>query len=360
VHDLEDDLAALRDACDRALAGHGPPRAADLLATVPPGTAVDRYGAGGVVTELEDEVAGLLGQEAAVYLPSGTMAQQSVLRVHAERRGRRTVVFHPACHLREHEEQALERLHGLVGRPVGHRSRLLDLGDLRQVAQAPAALLLELPQRDLGGQLPGWADLLAQVAWARERGAAAHLDGARLWEAAAGYDRPPAEIAGLFDTTYVSFYKGIGALAGCCLAGTADVVEEVREWRRRMGGTLFGLWPGAASALSCLRRRLPLMPRYLERAHEIAGAVRDLPGVTVLPDPPQTPMLHLLLATGPDEFAAAARSLARERLWTWEAAAPTDVPGVVRVELPVGDATTALPLAAIREAVAALAGARAS
>ena len=138
------------------------------------------------------------------------------------------------------------------------------------------------------------------MTWARERGAAAHLDGARLWEAAAGYGRPPADVAALFDTTYVSFYKGIGALAGCCLAGPADVVAEVREWRRRMGGTLFGLWPGAASALSCLRRRLPLFPGYLDRAREIAAAVRDLPGVTVVPDPPQSPMLHLLFRTGAD------------------------------------------------------------
>ena len=70
----------------------------------------------------------------------------------------------------------------------------------------------------------------------------------------------------------MSFYKGIGALAGCCLAGPADVLAEVREWRKRMGGTLHGLWPGAASALSCLRRRLPLMPEYLSHAREIASA----------------------------------------------------------------------------------------
>ena len=131
---MDDDLRALRDACDRALTGHGIPRADDLLATIPPGTAVDRYGDGGVVAELEAEIAGVLGLPAAVYLPSGTMAQQSVLRVHADRRGRRTVVFHPECHLDRHEGRALERLHGLVGRPVGDRSRLLTLDDLTGVA----------------------------------------------------------------------------------------------------------------------------------------------------------------------------------------------------------------------------------
>ena len=187
--------------------------------------------------------------------------------------------------------------------------------------------MLELPQRDLGGQLPAWDDLVAQTAWARERGAAVHLDGARLWEASAGYGRPPAEVAALFDTAYVSFYKGLGALAGCCLAGPEDVVAEVREWRGRMGGTLFGLWPGAASALHCLRLRLPRMPAYLERARAVADAVRDLPGVTVVPDPPQTPMLHLLLRTSPEAFLRGARELAEQGLWTWPKAHDDRRPG---------------------------------
>jgi threonine aldolase len=355
---VDDDLRALRDSCTSALAGHGPARAADLLATVPPGTEVDRYGEGGVVAELEAEVAELLGRPAAVYLPSGTMAQQAVLRVYAGRTGRRTVVFHPECHLDRHEGRALERLQGLTGRPVGDRHRLLTLDDLAAVAEPPAALVLELPQRDLGGQLPGWDDLVAQTTWARDRSAAVHLDGARLWEASAGYGRPPAEVAALFDTSYVSFYKGIGALAGCCLAGPADVVAEVREWRGRMGGTLFGLWPGAASALTCLRRRLPLMPGYLAHARAIAAAVRDLPGVTVVPDPPQTPMLHLLLRTTPQAFAAAARRLAAERsLWTWDKAMPTGDPAVQRVELPIGDATMRLTTEEIRGALTMLCGA---
>ncbi len=351
------DLDALRLACDRALTGHGPQRVADLLATVPADTAVDRYGAGGVVAELEEEVAGLLAKPAAVYLPSGTMAQQAVLRVHADRSGRRTVLGHPECHLFRHEGGALARLQGLVERPVGDRHRMLLRADLDAVAEPPAALVVELPQRDLGGPLPPWDDVVAQAAWAHHHGTVAHLDGARLWEAAAGYDLPPSDVAAPFDTVYVSFYKGIGAMAGCCLAGPEDVVAQVREWRGRMGGTLFGLWPGAASALTCLRRRLPLFGAYLQRAREVADAVRDVPGVRVVPDPPQTPMLHLLLSTSPDAFRAAARALAEEGLWTWAEPGVTGDPTVVRVELPVGDATTALSLDEIRDAVARLAGA---
>ncbi|RBY92122.1 threonine aldolase [Blastococcus sp. TBT05-19] len=352
---MDDDLLALRAGCDRSLTGHGEWRPETLLAAIPADTAPDRYGDGGVVAELGAEVAEVLGKPAAVYLPSGVMAQQAALRVHADRRARRTVVCHSESHLIRHEEQAFERLHGMVLRPAGERYRLLLRADLDAVAEQPAALLVELPQRDLGGQLPSWPDLVEQVGWARQRGAAAHLDGARLWEASAGYDRSPADIAALFDTVYVSFYKGLGALAGCCLAGPDDVVAEVREWRRRLGGTLFGMWPGAASALVGLRSRLPLMPAYLERAREIADAVRELPGVTVVPDPPQTPMLHLLLRTTPEAFTAAARRLAEDGLWTWARAMRTGDPGAVRVELPVGDATLALTLGEIRAAIAALA-----
>jgi threonine aldolase len=348
---------ALRDQCTVFLAGHGPVTAADLLAGIPADTVPDRYGDGGVVAELEAEIAGRLGQPAAAFLPSGTMAQQSVLRVHADRRQRRTLVFHPMCHLDRHEGQAYQRLHGLTGRPAGDLDRLMTIDDLTAISEPPAALLIELPQRDLGGQQPDWADLQAQVAWARDHGAAAHLDGARLWESAAGYGRPPAEIAALFDTVYVSFYKGIGALPGCCVAGPAEVVAEVREWRQRMGGTLVGLWPNAASALSCLRRRLPLMPGYLSHARAIAAALGQIPGVRVVPDPPQVPMMHLLLAATPDGFAAAARQLATgQRIWTWPKAMTTADPGVQRVELPVGDATCALSPDQVCDIVAALTG----
>jgi threonine aldolase len=349
---VDDELRALRDSCTRWLGSHGPVVVRDALAAIDPDTVPDRYGEGGVVTDLEAEVAGLLGMEAAVYLPSGTMAQQAVLRVHAERRGRRTVLYHPKAHIQQHEGQPLERLHALLGRPVGDQHRLLELADLEAVAEAPAALLLELPQRDLGGQLPGWEDLQAQVAWARERGAAVHLDGARLWEASAGYGRTPAEVAALFDTAYVSFYKGVGALAGCCVTGPPDVVAEVREWRSRMGGTLWGMWPGAASALSLLRPRLERMPAYLAHARAIADALADLPGVTVVPDPPQTSMLHLLLRTPPAQAARVCRDLAREGTWAWEKPMLTGDPGVSRFELSVGEATCGLTPVEVRDLIA--------
>jgi threonine aldolase len=347
----DDELDGLRANCTRFLHGHGAQDAAGMLATIPADTELDRYGEGGVVAGLEAEVAGLLGKAAAVFLPSGTMAQQCVLRVHADRRASRAVGFHSYCHIDRHEGRGYERLHALAGRPVGDQNRLLTLDDLEAVAEPLAALVLELPQRDLGGQQPPWDDLVAQTAWAREHGAAVHMDGARLWESAAGYGRPPGEVAALFDTVYVSFYKGIGALPGCCVAGPDEVIAEVREWRRRMGGTLFGLWPNAASARTCLAQRLPRMPAYLEHAVAIAAALEDLDGVRVVPDPPQVPMMHVLLRTSPGTFVTAARRLAAERgIWVARPVpSVTADPRMLRLELSVGDATCALKPAEIRE-----------
>jgi threonine aldolase len=142
------------------------------------------------------------------------------------------------------------------------------------VAERPAALLLELLQRDLGGQLPAWHDLVAQVDWARSKGAAVHVDGARLWGCEPFYERSLQEISELFDTVYVSFYKQLGGLPGAALAGPKDVVAEAREWRKAHVGTQYGLFLNAASDLACLRRRFPLMPKYRERALQIAEALR--------------------------------------------------------------------------------------
>jgi threonine aldolase len=288
-------------------------------------------------------------------MPSGTMAQQAVLRVHAGRRQRSAIIFHPMCHLDTHEGGAYARLQHLTGRPAGDRNRLLGLDDLKAVAEPAAALLIELPQRDLGGQQPSWDELQAQTSWARDQGAAVHLDGARLWESAAGYGRPEAEIAALFDTVYVSFYKGIGALPGCCVAAPDDIIAELREWRQRMGGTQFGLWPGAATALTLLRQRLPLMADYLAHARAIADAIRDIDGIVATPDPPQTSMMHLLLAASPETVEAGVRRLATEQsLWTFQKAMPTGDPAVQRVELSIGDETMKLDPDDIAKALAEL------
>ena len=352
---MDEEIRIRRARCTDSFHGNGLVRPAELLASIPPDTEEDLYGDGGAVADLERYVAELLGKPAAVFLPSGTMAQAATLRVHADRLTSRTVVWHPHCHLARHEDHAYQRLHGLVGRSAGEADRLLTMADLNAVAEPPAALLLELPQRDLGGRIPPWDDLAAQTEWARTRGAATHLDGARLWEASAGYGRAPADIAALFDTVYVSFYKGVGALPGCCVAGSAPDVAQVREWRHRLGGTLFGLWPGAASARQLLPGALADMPARLEYARAIALALADVPTVRVLPDPPQTPMLHLLLSTTAQAYAAAAKRLADDHgFWVWPRPMATGDPAVVRCELSVGRATFRYKPAVIAEILGSL------
>jgi threonine aldolase len=334
----------LRAGCDRALSGTGVRTVSDALAeiaTLPAADLdIDMYGEGGTVTALESEVRALLDKPAAVFMPSGTMAQQIVLRIHADRRGRHVVAYHPTCHLELHEDKAHQRLHGLIGRPIGDARELVTLADLEEVREPLAALLIELPQREIGGQLPAWKDLGAQVAVARERGAAVHLDGARLWQCGPFYARPLAEIAALFDSVYVSFYKDLGGLAGSMLLGEEDVIAEARAWRQRHGGTLFRLWPYAAAGLAGLRARLPRMPAYVKHARAIAAEVARVDGVQVVPDPPQTPWMHLKLRTTAAVATKGIRRLATEqRVWTWGGTSPTGVPGVRGVELTVGDAT---------------------
>src|SRR5579871_525598 len=333
--------------CDRFLSGHGRMRLRETLLAmadeVGDDETLDIYGTGKLIEEFEHEIAGLLGKEAAVLLPTGTMAQQIALRIWSERAHCTTVAFHPTCHLQLHEQMGYERLHGLHGRLAGDRHRLLTLADLEAVAEPLAALLIELPQREIGGQLPEWDDLQAQVAWARQRGIATHMDGARLWEAAPYYGRSYAEVASLFDSVYVSFYKGIGGITGAALTGTRDFIAEARIWQVRHGGRPRSLFPYVLSARAGLRQRIARFPHYHARALAIAEALHTIPGIQILPERPQTHMMHVYLRGEPEALLAASVAVAREShvlLSAWFA--PTELPGYSKFELTVGDATDAL------------------
>jgi threonine aldolase len=256
-------------------------------------------GPDGPVALLERRIAELLGTPAALFFPTGTMAQQSALRVHAERRGRFAFAAHPRCHLAVWEQQGHAVVHGLRFHPVGDANTLLTVDDLDAVGERLAALVLELPQRDIGGQLPDWAALRAQVAWARDRGAAAHLDGARLWEAQPYYDRPHAEIAGLFDTAYVSLYKGLQGARGAVLAGDDEFLAEAAVWRQRLGGKLPDAWPLAAVALVGLDELLPRMPAFRDHAVALAAAINADDVARTVPEVPLTPLFHVHLPVAP-------------------------------------------------------------
>jgi threonine aldolase len=330
--------------CSRFLAGHYPRTPHQVLAGLAemaaPDLQTDFYGEGEVITQLEQDVAQLLGKEAAVFMPSGTMCQQIALRLWTDRCHIPRAAFHPTCHLELHEFQAYQQLHHLQRVLVGRPDHLMTVADLQRVAEPLGALLLELPQREIGGQLPSWDELTAIIDWARERGIPTHLDGARLWQCQPFYQREYAEIAALFDSVYVSFYKDLGGLAGSILAGPADMIAESRIWQRRQGGNLIRLYPYVLSARQGLNERLGRMAAYYAKAQEIASTLSAFPKIELVPDPPHTNMMHVFLRGERERLLAAALEVAQETgIWVFRGLAPTILPAYQRLELTVGDAS---------------------
>ncbi|WP_433513318.1 threonine aldolase family protein [Nonomuraea sp. CA-143628] len=296
-------------------------------------------GPDGPVAVLERRLADLLGKEVALFFPSGTMAQQVALRVHADRRGRRAFAAHPQSHLDVWEEQGYNAVHGLRLRRTGDPYELMTASDLTAAISEPlAAVVWELPQRDLGGLLPEWEDLYEQVALVRTAGAAAHLDGARLWEAQTYYRRPFDEIAALFDTVYVSLYKSLQGVRGAVLAADAETVRAAEVWRQRLGGGIRDAWPLALAALVHLDDLAARMPAYHEHAIAIATAVNADGAARAHPSPPQTPMFHIHLPAPKRAVErAGAEILAEHGIQLWGRVRSAPDPGRCSFEVSVGE-----------------------
>ena len=192
-----------------------------------------------------------------------------------------------------HEEHGYHHLHGLQSVLTGNIDQLISLKDLKEIRTPIAALILELPQRHAGGILPEWKSLCEISEWARANDIKMHMDGARLWEAQNFYGKPLAEIATLFDSVYVSFYKGLGGIGGAMLLGSEDLARDSRVWQRRHGGNLVHFYPFVLSADLGFETYVPKMPAYMKRAKEIAAVIDQLSEMTVAPRNPQTNMMHI-------------------------------------------------------------------
>ncbi|MFB7915143.1 threonine aldolase family protein [Streptomyces sp. NPDC056061] len=340
-------------------------RLADLAAGAGSVTDLDRptdmYG-DGVVAELEERIADLLGMEAAAFFPTGTMAQQVALRCWAGRTGSPVVALHPLAHPEVHERGALGAVSGLRTVHPTSEPRQPTAQEIRDLDEPFGTLMLELPLRDAGFVLPTWEELQDVVAAARERDAVVHVDGARLWECAPHFGRELPEIAALADSVYVSFYKTLGGLSGAALAGPASLIDEARTWRHRYGGQVFQQFPAALAALVGLDRELPPLPSYVAHAKVVAEALAEgfaAAGVgwyRVHPEPPHTHQFQVWLPYPARVLTEAAVRQAEETgvalfaNWHTASAGP---PGVAFTEITVGREGLEWTAADVREAVAA-------
>jgi threonine aldolase len=339
------ETSALRNGCRRWMNGHRPRRtgqeALARLAALPEAAgALDVYGQGELVARLEGQVAELLGKPASSFFHKGVAAQLAALAAWTGGAREALVALSPQSHIELDEQQAYERVLGLRGlRLAGEGGGPFGVGELEALREKPSVVVVELPLRRAGYRLLEWQELEAVSAWCRANGVPLHIDGARLWESAPHYGRALHEIAALADSVYVSFYKGLGGLAGCVLAGSGEFLAKTAPWKTRLAGDICTVFPYVLSAFEGLRTQLPRMAGYRERARSLATALAREPGWLVLPEPPQVNAFQLHLPGRPDALAAAMRDVAREAgFWLGASCAASVVPGHAMLEVSIADA----------------------
>jgi len=329
--------------CHTIFPGHRARRPAELYADMAAWCEAndiehDVYGAGDLIESFEKKIAALLGFPAAVFCISGTMTQVTALRLASTDRNRAPVALHPTSHIFVHERSNYQLLDHFDALQVGDRHRPFSAADLAAIPDRLGAVGLELPMREIGGQAPSWDELEAIKAHCKARGAHLHMDGARLWEAAAGYGKPVAEIAAGFDSVYVSLYKGIGGLGGAMLAGSQEFVARAAEWFRRQGGNVIHRSPYIVAAAMQFDERLAAMPAYFRRTGFLYEALRAHPEIRVNPARPAANMLHLHLPVSRERALAIRERLAeRHGVWLFNRINHGVLPDTSYFELYVGD-----------------------
>jgi threonine aldolase len=351
--------------CTTIIPGHRPRRPAEMFSAMAAwceanGISHDVYGEGALIQDFERKVAELLGFEAAVFCISGTMTQVTALRLAAmERpngRGAAPVALHPTSHIFVHEASNYQLLDHFDALSVGDRHRPWTAADITGIPDRLSAVGLEIPMREIGGQLSDWDELAAIKAHCREQNIHLHMDGARLWEAAAGYGRPLAEIAAGFDSVYVSLYKGIAGLGGAMLLGSREFVARAAKWFGRQGGKLVHQSPYVVAAAMQFDARLASMPALFRRTQFLYEVLRDHPVIKVNPAAPQANMLHLHLPVSRERALEIRRKLAAEHgIWIFHRISHGVLPATSYFECYVGDNLLDTPDGRVREAVALLA-----
>ncbi|NBI29878.1 threonine aldolase family protein [Chengkuizengella marina] len=311
----------------------------------------DMYGKGKIIEDFQAKVAAYLGKESAVFFPSGTMAQQIALRIWCDKKQLRKVAYHPLSHLEIHEEDGLKKLHHIESVLLADKTRLIEMEDVLNMQEDVACLLLELPQREIGGQLPDFKTIEQISSYCRNEGIMLHLDGARIFEILPYYKKSAVEICNLFDSVYISFYKGIGGIAGAILAGDKNFTNESKVWKRRHGGDLISLYPYIVSSDYYFEQRLDKMNQYYEYAKEIAELFNQCFAVSTLPIQPVSNMFHVHLSISKDKLETLLTSIYKKTEIGFTSFVKEKSEESCYFEISIGDAIVKIPKEKLKKAI---------
>jgi threonine aldolase len=253
----------------------------------------DVFGDDPTVLRLQERVAALLGKEAALFVPSGTMSNQIAVKVHTHPGDE--LLCAPNCHIYLYEAGGPAVLSGVTCRTVEGDGGILDRLDLVNKVRPDdqhhvrtRLVCLENTHNRGGGRVYRLEKIEAISAWAREHGLAMHLDGARLWNAIVATGISAAEWARPFDTVSVCFSKGLGAPVGSALVGPSDLIERGLRVRKLFGGAMRQAGILAAAALYALDQHVERLAEDHRHARILADAIADTPGLRLEPEEVET------------------------------------------------------------------------
>jgi threonine aldolase len=258
----------------------------------------DVFGEDPTVRALERRTAEVLGKEAALFVPSGTMANQIAVGVHAGPGDE--LVCDATAHVYVWEGGGVARLWGVTPRPVAAENGLLGLSRLEGTVRPDDGhyvrtrlVWLENTHNRGGGRVHPIGDVEAVSRWARGHGLATHLDGARLMNAVAASGVPASDWARHFDTVSVCFSKGLGAPVGSALAGSAEAMKAAHRLRKVLGGGMRQAGVIAAAALYALDHHADRLADDHENAQLLARAVEETEGLRLESGPVETNLVWI-------------------------------------------------------------------
>lgn len=249
----------------------------------------DVFGDDPTVNRLEQRVAEMLGMEAALYVPSGTMSNQLAVNVHTQPGDE--LLCDLNCHIYNYEAGGPAVLSGVTCRTLDGDFGILDLSQLEDKIRNPddphlvrtRLVCLENTHNRGGGRIYPIEKIEAISQWARKNGLIMHLDGARLWNAIVATGIAAKEWAKHFDTVSVCFSKGLGAPVGSALAGPKAVIAEARRKRKLLGGGMRQAGIIAAACIHAIDHHIDRLADDHRNAQILAQAIADTRGLTLEP-----------------------------------------------------------------------------